>query len=496
MKIAQLLSIYPQWYLGEQPTADILGLSMDSRTIEPGFVYIAVKGTCRDGHKYIPQAINRGALALVVEDREPVPNSYKGAMVVVKDSRQALHELAARFYNEPAKKLCSFAVTGTNGKTSVTYMIEKILTEFGWSTGVIGTNNHHLGDRVWESPLTTPDPLTLHRRLYEFSRLGAQAMALEVSSHALIQKRADFIPFRSLIFTNLSRDHLDAHSTMEEYFQAKARLFNEVPWLDKSHPVYAVVNFDDSWGAKLTIAPGVRLWSYGQGESDFQFSLKNLSFKGSDVELKTLRGEARFHLPMLGVHNAYNATAAIAACISVDVPLETATRALENFSGVPGRLENVNPHHCKNVFVDYAHTDKALKTVLGVLRQVRYKMKSKGQIITVFGCGGNRDKGKRPLMAQVACEGSDIVILTSDNPRTEDPMAIIEDVKRGGDSGLKVQADRRLAIREAIGLAKPGDVVLIAGKGHENTQIVGETSYDFSDIEVAQEFLGSSYSRN
>ena len=507
MKVSQLLSIYPQFYLGKSPQTDVLGLTMHSQQVEPGFVYIAIRGTSVDGHQYLQEAIQRGALALIVEDPQQVPDSYKGALVVVKDSRQSLYKMASRFYGDPARKLFSLAITGTNGKTSVTYMIEKILTDFGWPTGVIGTNNHHLRERVWENPLTTPDPLTLHKRLGDFLDQGAKAVAIEVSSHALAQKRVDSIPFSSFIFTNLSRDHLDDYPTMEEYFKAKARLFNEIPCLNqqsetsrqvKSRPLHAIVNFDDPWGTRLTIAPGVKLWSYGQGksgqgESDFQFLLKNPSFQGSDLELKTPMGEVHFRLPMMGVHNAYNATAAIAAtCVSVGVPLDKAARSLEDFTGIPGRLESVAPSkNPLNVFVDYAHTDGALKAVLKALHQVRCEMGSK--IITVFGCGGHRDKGKRPLMAQVACTMSDIVILTSDNPRTEDPLHIIDEVKKGGNHRLRVQADRRLAIGEAISLAQPGDIVLIAGKGHEAYQIVGETRHEFSDLEVAREFLRLKY---
>ena len=491
MRLSELLSIYPQAHWGFGSESEVLGLSTDSRTLKPGRVFIACRGSREDGHEYVSEAIRQKALCVVVEDKKWIPGFYKGSFVVVEDTQRAVHELASRFYGHPEEQLYFLAVTGTNGKTSVTYMIERILTQWGCLTGVLGTNNYRFGDRVWESQLTTPDPLTIYGYLHNFCTLGARAVAMEVSSHSLLQRRVDFIPFHVLVFTNLTRDHLDTHTTMESYFQAKSRLFNEIPYLKmKEGPfVRAVVNRDDPWGAKLTVGPRVKLWRYGQSPgSEFQFSLKGMDLRGSQVNLKAFQKEVNFYLPLIGAYNAYNAVAAMAACVCLGVPLEMAAQVMEEFPGVPGRMENIAPSHSKSVFVDYAHTDGALKAALEAIQQV----KGEGQIITVFGCGGDRDKGKRPLMATAACQGSDIVILTSDNPRGEDPMRIIQEVKKGGDSRLRVQMDRRLAIQEAIDLAGSGDVVLIAGKGHESYQIIGDTKYNFSDMDVAREFLGES----
>ncbi len=492
MKLAQLLSLFPQLKFGDAAHNEVNEITQDSRAVKPGVVFVALRGTSGDGHQYLSQAAVAGASALVVEDEAGIPKDYKGAVVRVASTRQALDLLAQRFFGEPAKKLFCVGVTGTNGKTTITYMIEKILTEFGWPTGVLGTIDHHMGQHKWPSALTTPDPLTLHRRLKEFVSLGAQAAAFEVSSHALKQHRADSLPFAVGIFTNFTRDHLDYHGTMDDYFAAKERLFTEL--LGRHDGVnVAVLNGDDPWVRKVRPREGVTRWWYGQKDCDFTFRLLRQDLNGTLFHLATPRGDGEIFLPCTGLHNVYNAVAAVAAGLAAGVSLETAARALSGFRGAPGRLQRVPNSRGLHIFVDYAHTDDALTTVLQALHQVRRESAHPGRIITVFGCGGDRDRGKRPLMAAAAAGLSDFLVVTSDNPRTEDPQAVIDDIVKGVPAGwpgeLTVEIDRRKALSLALQTGREGDVILVAGKGHEDYQIIGEQRLHFSDAEVLLELL-------
>lgn len=496
MRLPQLLSIYSQLYWGKDPQKDVAGLTNDSREVKPGYVYVAIRGHSADGHRYIPQVCRQGAIALVVDDNANVPKDFEGAVVVVDDTRIALDQLASHFYGRPADHMFCVGVTGTNGKTSTTYMVEAILEKYGWKTGVLGTINHHFGTHVWESQLTTPDPLTLHKRLAEFRAMGGEAAAFEVSSHALAQKRVDDLPFDVAVFTNLTRDHLDYHQTMEEYFAAKERLFREVLGASRKAQVWAILNSDDPAGRKLQVSDRAKVWTYGQGPADFRFHVRDQNFGGTTFTLKTPRGETEIHLPVPGLHNVYNATAAIAVGLAADAALETCKEAMADFQGVPGRLQKVPNAKGVHIFVDYAHTDDALKVVLNALGEVRRSARLENRIITVFGCGGDRDKGKRPLMANAAAAGSDMVFITSDNPRTEDPMSIIQDGVAGLPAGVLNQTaftevDRRAAIGRALQSAQVGDVILIAGKGHETYQIIGAEKRPFSDVEVVKEWLQS-----
>jgi len=491
LKIAQLFSHYPQFKMGSFPDQDIHSLTTDSRGLPKGAVFIAVRGSAVDSHQYLPDVCAQGASAVVVESEDNIPAQFKGAVLKVKSTRAALHDLSAKFYGFPSSELFCVGVTGTNGKTSFTYMVEKIFSDFGWPTGVMGTIDHHLQEHVWPSSLTTPDAVTLQQRLREFVVRGAQAAAFEVSSHALDQSRADGIDFDAVVFTNLTRDHLDYHQTMESYFVAKQKLFSELLQKSKKKNVFAIINFDDEWGRKIQVADRAKTWGYGQGKCELQFRVLEQSFQHIIFELKTPRGTSAVLLPVVGLHNVYNATASIGAALAADVSLQAAADSLKDFSGIPGRLERVFNTKKINVFVDYAHTDDALRSVLQALNNVRTGLKPRPRIITVFGCGGDRDKGKRPLMTQAAIEGSDQVFLTSDNPRTEDPEQIIKDALQGASqrNTIHVEVDRKKAIAEAIGCAQTGDVILIAGKGHEDYQIIGTEKFPFSDVDVAKELL-------
>lgn len=494
MKLSQLFAIFPELNLGDSSVLDVHDLTADSRTVKPGSVFVAIRGSSRDGHDHLPAVFASGAIGLVVEDRQRVPADFKGAVVVVPSARVALDRLARRYFGDPAASLFCVGVTGTNGKTTVTYMVEAIFAEFGWPTGVMGTIDHHLRDKKWPSSLTTPDALTLHRRLREFVGLGARAAAFEISSHALDQHRADSLPLAVGVFTNFTRDHLDYHKTMQEYFAAKEKLFLN---LLGHHPRtnVAVINASDPQVDKVRVAEGVTVWRYGEGVGDFSFRVLRQDLTGTLFHLSTPRGNAEIHLPTTGLHNVFNAVAAIAATMAAGVSLATAALALARFRGAPGRLERVDNSRGLHIFVDYAHTDDALTTVLSALNEVRRQSAAKSRILTVFGCGGDRDRGKRPLMAAAAARGSEVVIMTSDNPRSENPLAILDDMKRGVPADfngtLKVEPDRREALALSLQMAEEGDVILIAGKGHEDYQLIGDQKLSFSDVKEMSQLLKS-----
>lgn len=492
MKLSQLLSIYPQLKWGSSPTSDIKGIAFDSRVVEKNFVFVAVRGNSSDGHNYLKTAVEKGAVALVVEEESKIPKNFTGAVVKVDDSRWALEVLASRYFESPAEKMFCVGVTGTNGKTTVCHLIEKVLERGDFNCGVLGTIDHHLGQKVWASELTTPDPVTLYRRLREFVSLDANAVAMEVSSHALTQARVDTLPFDVAVFTNLTRDHLDYHQTMENYFLAKQKLFNQLLGASDKKSKFAIVNYDDDFGRKMEVAGNSKLWSYGQSRSDFQFQIVEQDFSGSIFSVETPRGPATVNIPLIGSHNVYNATAALAVGVAAGMSLSSCVDALKTAIGARGRLDRVSNDKGLNVFVDYAHTNDALDNVLTTLLNIRARKNDKPKIITVFGCGGDRDQGKRPLMGKIAYEMSDFIVVTSDNPRTEDPNKIIKQILESipRDQKVKIEPDRRTGIEIGLNLAKKGDIVLIAGKGHEDYQIVGEKKIHFSDYEVVKEVLG------
>ncbi|HEX4922813.1 MAG TPA: UDP-N-acetylmuramoyl-L-alanyl-D-glutamate--2,6-diaminopimelate ligase, partial [Bdellovibrionales bacterium] len=364
----------------------------------------------------------------------------------------------------------------------------------GLDTGVIGTINHHLRDKIWPTELTTPGSVELHGRLRDFADHGAKALAIEVSSHALSQHRGEYIDFDAAIFTNLTRDHLDYHSTMDEYFAAKAKLFTGLLPRSKKSRKAAVINSDDSYGRQLAAIAKAPVVTFGQSQSDFKFEILSEDFSGSQIQydFRGSRHAVKVKIPCR--YNVYNAAGALACVLALGLDAAKARSDLESFMGVKGRLERVVHGRKFHVFVDYAHTDDALTNVLDSLGAIRAKQAQKSRIITVFGCGGDRDKGKRPLMAQAAVRGSDFVVITSDNPRTEDPDKIIQDIVAGVPKtalGKTVLTEtlRRDAIETALEIAQDGDVVLIAGKGHEDYQIIGKQKYPFSDVEIVREIL-------
>ncbi|MCX7977903.1 MAG: UDP-N-acetylmuramoyl-L-alanyl-D-glutamate--2,6-diaminopimelate ligase [Bdellovibrionaceae bacterium] len=494
MDLLQLFSIFPGIPAHALEGREVLGVTDQVAKVEAGCVFVALRGRRADGHQFLSEAIKRGAVALVVEDKHLVPKEYGGFVCQVSDSRSALDSLAARFYGYPSTKMFCVGVTGTNGKTSTTYMIEAILNRGGTPCAVMGTVNHHLGSHTWPTDMTTPGPVDLQKRLREFHEAGARAVAMEISSHALDQKRADSVAFDAAVFTNLTRDHLDYHGSMLSYFAAKERLFSELLARTSKSPAFAIVNTDTSWGRRISLPEGVELFTYGRADADFVWEVKSVDFSSIVFDLVSPGGRVEVSLPMAGLHNVQNATAALAVGFVAGVDIQTGARALAEFSGVPGRLQSVPNRLGISILIDYAHSPDALANVLQSLQAVRRSARLAGRIHVVFGCGGDRDRGKRPLMAQVAVRHADVIWITSDNPRTEDPEKIIADIMGGIPRGSKKQVqaivDRREAIATALKSAQKGDVVLIAGKGHEDYQIVGTNKIPFSDFSVAQDIAG------
>ena len=475
---------------------EIKGLTNDSRAVKKGDLFVAVKGDNQDGHRYLAHAVQRGAHALVVENAERV---FRGVTVVrLPDTRAALSELAARFYRYPARDMNLIGITGTNGKTTTSYLLESILKEAGRKVGVIGSISYRFGGKSLRASLTTPESTDLMRIIREMRDAGVTDIIAEVSSHSLDQGRTRGLNWSRAIFTNFSRDHLEYHSTMEEYFKAKSLLFDSLGEDKERDQVKAVVNMDDPKGKVLARITKVPVVSYGLKDdclvraTDIESAASGLRFT-----LATPSGHVPTTSCLLGQINVYNILGAAATAFSLNVDLEIIARGIKRITIVPGRLQAVENKRGLSVYVDYAHTPDALEKVLQTLICLR---RTKGRLITVFGCGGDRDRGKRPDMGRVAGNYSDLAIITSDNPRGEDPAEIADSVELGmKESGLKriesgrsyvergyeIILDRRKAIHAAINMAKKEDIVLIAGKGHEDYQIVGNRKRHFDDVEEA-----------
>ncbi len=486
MRLNELLSPWVSLG-GEASKIECLSLVQDHRKVQPGALFVAVKGAHFDGHQKLNEAFSAGAVGAIVNQGFPVPQKLQDRVFSVQDTKSLLSPLAVRFFGAPSEKLFTMGVTGTNGKTSTAYLVEHLLNFVGISTGVIGTVDHHLGAKVWPSELTTPGPIELQSRLFDFVQAGAKALAMEVSSHALDQKRAEGIAFDVGVFTNLTRDHLDYHQTEENYFKAKELLFTEALMRSPKKEKVAVINFDDPAGPRLRVPKAIKLWSFGK-EGDFAIQNIQLGLTSTNFDLQTPFGKVHVTLPLCGKHNVSNAVGALAAALVVHPKLSDLVSGLACFAGVPGRLQLVSNAKKIPVYVDYAHTPDALENVLRSLKEAH----PQGRLICVFGCGGDRDAGKRPLMGQIAGQFADVVMVTSDNPRTEDPDKIISDIMKGLASSKNVmqERDRRSAIARVLLDAKAGDVVIIAGKGHEDYQIVGLEKKSFSDVEVVKEVLG------
>ena len=492
MTLKHLLNTHgPLDWRDQNPQSLVSGLYSDSRKVKPGSVYVAVSGHNLDGHQFITEAIHRGAIAIVVENLSMAPPSFKGVVLVVLDTRWTLQILSEHFFQSPGEQMTAIAVTGTNGKTSSACLLEFFLNESHQDCGFIGTIDSHFREKVWPAKLTTPDPITLQKRLKDFLRLGAGSFVIEVSSHALSQNRISQ-GFEVCLFTNLSRDHLDYHKSMEDYFLNKARLFSD-EMVKKNKEAFAIINGDDPYGLRLKSLCHLRqTFLFGQNkDNDFIFKIKNQSLDGTEIHLSLPSGEKFvFFSPLMGEHNAYNVVGSLACVHALGLNLNELTQKLSLFKGVPGRLQLCKSPEGILSFIDYAHTPEALNQVLSFLSQ--YKNTDQ-KLITVFGCGGDRDPGKRSLMGQMAQKHSDHLVITSDNPRTEKPDCIIKDILKGispGSSPVEVEPDRGLAIEKAVKIASPGDIILVAGKGHEDYQLLGDKKIKFRDDEKIMEAFG------
>ena len=460
----------------------------DSRKIVPGSLFVALKGEKEDGHSYLSSAIKKGARALVVEHKVK-PLSFAGPVFVVQNTRKTLPLLLNEFYDYPSEKMFCVGVTGTNGKTTVSHIMAFLFSRLGWRTGLIGTINNRFEGWEEKSQLTTPDNASLHGLLNQFYQQGAQAVIMEVSSIALDQDRTAGVDFNLAVFTNLSQDHLDYHLSLSSYWEAKKKLFLPQPRRWGKNHFQGIINLDDPYGIKLSREVRAPFVSYGQKTARFGYKVLSSDLSGSQFEVYFNRKTHKAFLPLPGLYNVSNAVAGLCGVYTAGFPLVPAIQALKDFKGVPGRLQKVHSS-APLVFVDYAHSPSALKSVLSFLKTHKKQL---ARLYTVFGCGGERDQTKRPLMAEVAETFSDQVFLTSDNPRGEDPMCIIEDSLRGAKdkTKFKVEPDRTQAIHMALKKAHKKDIVLIAGKGHETAQIIGHQRHYFSDKEVVQEYYGN-----
>ena len=484
MKLKNLLDVLPGCELRGDEDLEIQSIELDSRRVGGGELFVCLEGLARNGHDFAATAVAMGAVALVV--RYPLPE-VDATQVVVPDTREAMALLAAAFNSYPARTLTVVGVTGTNGKTTVTHLIQAVVETAGHRIDVLGTLGSKIGDQYQSTGFTTPEAPRLQELLRQAADRGTEWMAMEVSSHALAQKRTYATDFAAVVFTNLSRDHLDYHRTMEEYFEAKKGLFTREGRGSKQEPV-AVINLEDPAGVRLAGLKSERTTTYGfSGDADYCARNLRTDSRGSRYELVTPGGSAKVDLDLLGRFNVLNAVAAQATAIELGVPLETAARGVKTVTRVPGRMEPVTGSQAFLVLVDFAHSPDALSQALKAAREM-----TSNKLAVVFGCGGERDPGKRPEMGKVAVGGADRVVVTSDNPRGENPEAIINDILAGTrESRVPVQSevDRSRAIRLALEEADSGDTVLITGKGHETVQLIRGESVPFDDRSVAKDVL-------
>ena len=475
---------------------EVLSLAVDSRKAAPGSLFAALKGAAADGAEFAPQAVQRGAVAVLADRQLEVAPA---ALVLARDARRAFSLASSRFHGEPSKRMRLVGVTGTNGKTTTTYLVEQLAAATGAHTGLIGTVESRWPGGSAKATHTTPESHELQELLAQMANAGAQLVAMEVSSHALAQERVAGCTFAAAAFTNLTRDHLDYHGTLEAYFEAKARLFRDL--LPKGAP--AVLNLDDPKCAEIAREIGGAIGFTTRGARGAALGARSIrsDLSGLRFQVRGKFGDAEIESPLVGAHNAQNLLAAFGLLLALGTPLADLARVTPQARGAPGRLERVPDPTGRVVLVDYAHTDDALARVLDAVRAAAGK---KARVICVFGCGGDRDRGKRPLMGQAAARRADLVVATSDNPRTEDPLSILADIEpgllkhkrkmgisdaRAGRDGYCIIPDRAQAIELALRSARAGDAVVIAGKGHEDYQIVGTEKRPFDDRVEARRIL-------
>ncbi len=483
MRLGELLRGVASLETGTVAEAEISSLAYDSRRVQRGTLFFAIQGEKADGHRFIPQAFERGAVAVVSE--RPASPEGAGRWIQVPKIRRALADAARAFYGHPEAQLRLVGITGTNGKTTTAYLIESILRAAGIRAGLFGTIEYRVGERVFPATNTTPESLDLIAAFSQLAEAGAKAAVMEASSHALAQERIWGFRFDAAVFTNLTRDHLDYHKDFEHYFEAKRRLFEG---LGTPPPSCAVINVDDAWGVKLLDLKFPRRITYGMNaQAEVKPRQVNQSARGLEGHLLTPLGKMPLSSPLVGRANLANILAATAAGIALDLPKEKIEEGIANLQAVPGRFERIDEGQPFLVIVDYAHTDDALGNVLKTAREL-----TRERLIILFGCGGERDRTKRPLMGEAAGTLGDFVVLTSDNPRGEDPLLIMADALVGLQKTGKAyvaEVDREAAVRKALAEARPGDTVVLAGKGHETYQVLKDRTIPFDDREVARKIL-------
>jgi len=489
-KLKDLLSGVEVVSTGNNLAVEVSGIATDSKSVRDGYLFVAIKGYSRDGHDFINEAVLKGAKAIVAQDGCLPAGDISGAPVIlVSDSRKASADISNNFYNRPSDKARVIGITGTNGKTTVSYLCESIFKKAGFKTGVVGTINYRYGQRLIPAVNTTPGALELAQIMGYMVDNGAKYIVMEVSSHSLSQGRVRGVDFKTAVFTNITPEHLDYHKTMQEYKNAKAILFKNLAVHAK-----AVLNIDDVFGKELSAelcCNKSALLTYSLGSNADIYPEKYfLSSSGVEAVIVMPAGKININSRLVGKFNLYNILAAASVGIAESVAIDKIAAGIDDIMVVPGRLEKISCGQKFDVYVDYAHTDDALKNVLGALREL-----SPAKIITLFGCGGDRDKTKRPRMGKIAASLSDYVIITTDNPRSEDPESIagqvLEGVLKNDRNKALVIIDRQEAIKKAISLARSGDVVLLAGKGHETYQVFKNTTQPFDDSQIAKNILNA-----
>ena len=479
MKLKELLQGIEVSAMTADPEMDITGISYDSRTTQPGDLFIAISGFETDGHKYIPNALEKGAAAVLGQS---VPEAAPG--VITADSRWALARCSANFFGNPAARMQIIGVTGTNGKTTSTMLIKHLLETVPENkVGLIGTNQNMIGEMVLPTERTTPESFELQKLFYQMAEAGCTHVVMEVSSHSLVLERVAGVQFAVGAFTNLTQDHLDFHKTMEEYARCKSLLFRQC---DKG-----VINLDDQWSGYMLERAECPVLTYSENNNAADLVAKDIKLRADGVKFcAVMTGTIqRVSLGIPGRFSVYNAMTVLGVGVSLGFTLEQCAQALETASGVKGRVEVVPTDGDYTILIDYAHTPDALENVLISMREVAV-----GRLVVLFGCGGDRDRTKRPIMGKIAVDNADYVIVTSDNPRTEDADAIIADIMagiQGTRTPVKVLADRRAAIAWAIDNHQPGDIIVLAGKGHETYQIIGKTKHHMDEREIVAEHLAA-----
>ena len=488
MKLQKLISDLGSFAISGKKDIEINGIASDSNNVKSGFVFISIKGVKADGHSFINDAISRGAAALIVEKEVEVLEDI--TIIRVPDTKKILSTVADAFYNCPSNRMNIIGVTGTNGKTTTTYFIEQILRKAGHKTGIIGTINYQIGDRIIPAVNTTPGPIQLRALLNQMLEANIETAIMEVSSHAIAQKRIAGIEFDTCIFTNLTPEHLDYHVTLGQYQDTKLQLFEQMGKNSKKNTAKkAIINIDDPISKRFLDVCQVEIITYGLNTNASVYAADIRStLNGSCFKLHIGSESIDVKINLAGKYNIYNALAATSAALAANLSLNEIKSGLESLKSVPGRFEKITTDAGFCIIVDYAHTPDGMKQVLSAAKALK-----PNRIITVFGCGGDRDRLKRPQMGKISSELSDYTIITSDNPRTEDPMKIIEEILHGvkdtGRPDFEIIPDRKSAIKRAMELAKENDMIMILGKGHETYQVLKDTVVPFDDREVAKKYL-------